>query len=134
MQWACAVLYCRLWPVCLYHDFPRHVINGTIFGKELIANDICVLIFSVILSEIFLIPRKNKRDMNTNACRYSCKVPVILVIFQSNLNFRNSVSKNTHISNFTKILPVGAEFSIRMDRKKGGRTYGRRDRHTDMTK
>jgi hypothetical protein len=31
-QSACAVLYCYLWPVPLYHVCPRYLINGTIFG------------------------------------------------------------------------------------------------------
>jgi hypothetical protein len=28
--------YCHLWPVRLYNIFPRYLINGTIFGKELL--------------------------------------------------------------------------------------------------
>ena len=28
------VLYCRMWPVRLYHIFPHSVINGQIFGKN----------------------------------------------------------------------------------------------------
>jgi hypothetical protein len=27
----CAVLYCHLWPVWLYHIFPHYLTNGTIF-------------------------------------------------------------------------------------------------------
>jgi len=34
MQSACAVLYCHLWPVWLYHIFPHYLINGTIFIKK----------------------------------------------------------------------------------------------------
>jgi hypothetical protein len=30
MQKACAVLYCHLWPVWLYHIFPHYLTNGTI--------------------------------------------------------------------------------------------------------
>jgi hypothetical protein len=36
MQSARAVLYCRLWPVWLYHIFPHYVINDTIFGKNVV--------------------------------------------------------------------------------------------------
>jgi hypothetical protein len=45
MQCACAVLYCPLWPVRLYHIFPHHVIKVTIFGKKSLHIK-CVLIFS----------------------------------------------------------------------------------------
>jgi len=30
---ACAVLYCHLWTVWLYHIFPHYLINGAIFVK-----------------------------------------------------------------------------------------------------
>jgi len=46
---------------------------------------------------------------------------LILVKFYRNLNFLNSFSKNTQISNFIKICPVGAELF-------------HADRRTDMTK
>ena len=69
----------------------------------------CVLIFSTtFLSETFLILRRIQRDI-INVQRSSCKVPVILVRFQSNLNFLGRLSKNTEISNLMKIRPVGAE-------------------------
>jgi len=29
MQCACYVLYCHLWPVCLYHIFPSYLLNET---------------------------------------------------------------------------------------------------------
>ena len=44
---ACAVLYCHLWPVWLYHNFPHYLINGTTFGKTLL-NLKCVLISCTI--------------------------------------------------------------------------------------
>jgi hypothetical protein len=40
----------------------------------------------------------------------SCKESVIIVAFQSNLNFHDRVSKNGQISNFMKIRPMGTEF------------------------
>lgn len=35
-QSACAVLYCHLWRVWLYHIFPRYLINRTIFEKKIL--------------------------------------------------------------------------------------------------
>ena len=39
----------------------------------------------------------------------SCKVPVAIVRIYLKLNFRNRFSKNTQVSNFIKIRPVGAD-------------------------
>ena len=36
MQSACAVLYCNMRPVWLYHIFPRYLINGMILGEKFI--------------------------------------------------------------------------------------------------
>jgi len=47
--------------------------------------------------------------MITNINWSSCKVPFVLVRFKWNLNFLDIFSKNTQISNFMKIRPVGAE-------------------------
>ena len=52
----------------------------------------------------------------------SCKVVVILSRFQRNLNLLNRLSKNTRLSNFMKIRPVGTEL------------FHADDGRTDMTK
>ena len=63
-----------------------------------------------LLSETFLITGRNERDMILKiVCWSSCKVRVILVRFKWHLNFLDRFSKNTQISNFIKIRPVGAE-------------------------
>ena len=55
----------------------------------------------------------------------SCKVPVILSDFNENSMFLTDFRKNSQISSFMKIRPVGAEvFNVER----------RNDRRTDMTK
>jgi len=46
MQSACAVLFCRLWPVRLYNIFPRYLENGTIFRKKDFEHKMRAFIFS----------------------------------------------------------------------------------------
>jgi hypothetical protein len=71
----------------------------------------CVFWFSVLyLFETSLILRRIQRDTITNEHRSSCKVPFILDRFQWKLNFLNIFSKNTQVSNFMRICPVGVEF------------------------
>ena len=60
------------------------------------------------MSEIFLILRRNERHMIENLHWLSCKVLVILSDFNENC-FLDRFSKNTQISNFMKIRPMGAE-------------------------
>ena len=78
---------------------------------------ICVLIFSTILSETFLILRRIQRDTIINVSRSSYKVAVILVRLKQTLECLNRFLKNIKISNFMKILSVGAELFIWMDRR-----------------
>jgi hypothetical protein len=47
--------------------------------------------------------------MTQNVDWSSCKVPVIRVGFQQDLNLPDSFSKNTRESNFMKIRPMGAD-------------------------
>ena len=69
--------------------------------------------------------RRFHSDIIINLHMSSCNVCIILVRFSSNLNFLHRVSQNTHMSNFIKIHPVGAELL-----HVGGRADGRTDRHT----
>jgi len=55
--------YCHLGPAPLYSIFPHYLINSTIFEKKLL-NTKCVILCSLqLLSETFLILRRNKRAM-----------------------------------------------------------------------
>jgi len=119
MYSACAVLYCNLRPVPLYHISPHYIINGTIFVKKLFNKNMRLLFPLQRLPKTFLILRILRHTI-TNVRRCSCKVAIILVRFQWNLNFLGRFSKNTQISNFTKLRPVGADLF---------HEGGRNDRH-----
>ena len=69
----------------------------------------CILSFPTNLSEIFLILRRIQQCITINVLWSSLKAAVILVRNQIKLNFLYRFSKNTRISNFIKICPVGAE-------------------------
>jgi hypothetical protein len=79
----CAYAICDLWPVQLYKIFPYYFINGTILLK-ILPNIKCVFWFSLqLVSETFLILRRTERD-TIKVYQFSCKAPIILVIFQLN--------------------------------------------------
>jgi hypothetical protein len=77
--------------------------------KKIKGNWICVLNFSTISFETFLILIRTERDMTTNVYWSSCKVPVVLVVFKWKLNPLDGFSKNTQVPNFIKIWLVGAD-------------------------
>jgi hypothetical protein len=106
MQSVCSVLYCHGWPVRLYHIYPHYFIKDTVFGRKVVKRKICVLIFSTVLSETFLILRIIQLDIIINVQRSSCKVAVLLPDFIEICIFWTDFQKKC-ISNFMKILPVG---------------------------
>ena len=91
--------YCHLWPVKLYSIFPHYLMNSTI--KKTVIK--CTLILSTTFVETYLILRRNEQDMIKNVYWSSCKVFVILVRFYCTLNFLDTFSENTQISNFMKM-------------------------------
>jgi len=93
MQSVFAVIQFHLWPVRLYHIFPRYLINGTIFGKKISEYEMFVLIFLTILSQIFSILRRPERYIIINVHGSLCKVTVIRVRFSWNLNFLDRFPK-----------------------------------------
>jgi hypothetical protein len=106
MQYACAI-YCHLWSPCYFstlfhkrHDLPC---------EKVTEHKLCVLTFSTNLSETSPILKRIQRDIMINVQRSSRKVPVILVRFEWNLNFLDRLSKNTQISNFMKLRPLGVK-------------------------
>jgi hypothetical protein len=111
MQSACAVLYCHLWPVWLYHIFPHYLINGTIFGKKFIEHKMCVLVFSTTFFW-------NISHSTKNSARYiglHVKCPLLLSDFNET-NFLDRVSKKYSTIKFDENPSSGSQvISMRTD-------------------
>ena len=90
-------------------DEVKERVELKVFRNKDNEHKICVLILSRLLFETFLILRRSQRDMIINVKTSSCKVPVILVAFKRDFNFRDRFSKKAKISNLIKIRPVGCE-------------------------
>jgi hypothetical protein len=117
----CAVPYRHLWAVTLYNSPPpKLALNGAIFENKLL-NIKCVFWFSLqILSETFLIVRRNERAVIKNICWSSYKVSFILVRFYWPLNFLDRFSKNPSNIKFHENMSSGSRVIC-----------GRTDRHDE---
>jgi hypothetical protein len=77
---ACKALapYCHLWPAWLYSIFPHYLINCTILGNKIFRTCNVFWFCLQLLFEMFLILRRNERDIIKNIYWSSCKVLVLL--------------------------------------------------------
>ena len=81
-QSAYAVLYCHLCPAPLHNIFLTLSHKRHDFRKKVTEHKMCVLIFSTILCETFLILRRNQRDIVINTCwRLHVNYPLCVLDF-----------------------------------------------------
>ena len=92
LQCACAVLYCHLYPVRLYHIFPHYLVKWRFFLKKVTDRKMYVLIFSTTFVWNIFILRRIQRGIVTNVYWCSCKVPTIIVRLSWNFNFLDKFS------------------------------------------
>jgi hypothetical protein len=119
--WYAHASYFHLWPGRLYNTFPHYLINGEIFGKKVIAHKMCIFIFSVSLSETFLILRRTERDTINMYCGLHVKYQSFPTDFNENEIFSTYFLDIYKISNFIKIRPAWNDL-FHVDSRKGGRT------------
>ena len=94
---ATCVFYCHLWPLQIYHTFPRYLVNATIFGRRLLKTN-CVFWFSLqILSETFIILSRIQRDIMINVQRCSSKLPLVCCKILMKLERTRKFAKNPQV-------------------------------------
>ena len=59
--------------------FPHYLTNCKVFGQKVFKIKMCVWIFLQFSAEMFLILRRNRRDIVINVYRLSCIVSIILI-------------------------------------------------------
>ena len=129
--WNAHALYCHLWPLrVLSHFFTLSHKRHDFRQKRESFWTWTVFWFSLqILPETFRMLRRIQRNVKTA----SCKVPVIFVK-KWPLNSLDWISKNTQISGFMKICPVGAELfhaDGRIEKRTDGQKKRKSDRHAE---
>jgi hypothetical protein len=105
-----------LWPVRLCHIFPQYLITGMIFENKKLLNVKCVFIFSTPFvwntshSETDSVRYYNCAELFMYSSRYCC--PILM-----KPEFPRQIFEKSQILKFTKICPVGADFSMRTGRQ-----------------
>ena len=125
----CIILWSVACPALPYISTLSHKLQD-FRGKKLFSTKLSVY----LLCENFLILRRTQRDTVINVCRFSCKVPILLVRFERYLNFLQRYLNNTQVLHIMKIRPLRAELihaDGRTDRQTGGQTDRRTDRRAD---
>jgi hypothetical protein len=72
----------------------------------------CVLIFPQLLTQIFLILRRIRRDVITNVYTPSCNIYVNTVRLERNFNCQGRLLHNLQMSNYITISPVVVELCV----------------------
>jgi hypothetical protein len=115
---ACAVLYSRMWSVCLYHIFPHYPINGTIFGKKgVIEHKTCFdFLYNFCLKHFAF--QEELSEIWTKTC---IRLHVKYLLFWSDFNetwvFSTDFRKNIQISISWKSVQWGPTCSMWTDRR-----------------
>jgi len=115
MHTPCAVLYCHLYPVRIYHNF--HTIFYRRYGfREKIYWKKNVLISSQNFGAAFLVLRRIRRAITINAQTASCKDTVIIIRLYETLIFTTDIHLSvrflTAVAVFRKPNDIPLRFSI----------------------
>ena len=128
MQRVCAMLWRHLWPFTLDQIFRHYLINGEIFGKNLVSIK-CVVWFSLQdLSETFLILRRINETLQQMGKSLHVKYSLLLLEFNDNwissTDFRKTTKYQFHQypSNGSRVVPCG---------QTNRETDGRTDEHNE---
>jgi hypothetical protein len=130
MQSACAVLYCHLWPVQLYHIFQYYLINGTIFGKNLFNKKrvwIFYTNFACNISHYKNSARHYQKCTQVFKWTAGCYCQILKSMnFLKRLKLYENIKYLTNPSSGSRVVPCG-----RTDGRMDGRTEWKTDRQID---